>query len=192
MLTRIWISSAIYLSSLVFSFFCLLVLSSYFWASWVFSFSSLKNFKNAFVSVSSIFSEQVRPSSRMVACSASLSISSYLVSSICYTRNISRFFSMSFHLFSLFFGLSIGIVKPAASATLTLLWTFGLIANWVGSISVSHIFLRHPSLVGRFFSHILSCLFFSRSIIFRSFSVSLKEKISSSDGSLNGFSSSSP
>ena len=51
-----------------------------------------------------------------------------------------------------------------------------------GSISVSPIFLRHPSLVGRFFSQILSCLFFSLSSIFLSFSSSLKVKIFSSGG----------
>jgi len=152
----------------------------------------LKNTRNALVSVSSMFSEHVRPSSYIVACSASLSISSYFVSSICCTRNISRFFSMSYHLFSLFLGLSIGIVNPAASATLTFDWTFGLIANWVGSISVSQIFLKHPSRVGLFFSQIFSYLFFSRSITFLSFSVSLNVKMSSSDGNLNGFSSSSP
>ena len=119
LLVRIVISSAMDLNSFVFSFFNLLFLSSSFWASWVFSFSSLKNTRNALVSVSSMFSEHVRPSSYIVACSASLSISSYFVSSICCTRNISRFFSMSYHLFSLFLGLSIGIVNPAASATLT-------------------------------------------------------------------------
>jgi len=137
-------------------------------------------------------SEQWRPSSRSFACSSSLLISLFLVSSICWTKNISRFFSINFQRFSRFLGRSIGTVYPAASATFTFDWRLGLIASYVGSISVSHIFLRHPSLVGRFFSQILSCLFFSRSMIFLSFSVSLKEKISSSLGSLNGFSSSSP
>ena len=160
----------------------------------------LKNVKKALVSVSSIISEQVRPSSLMVACSASLSISSCFVSSIYWTKNISLFFSMSFHLFSLFLGLSMGIVKPAASATLTLLWTLGLIASCVGSISVSQIFLKQPSLVGLFFSQIFNCLFFSLSIIFLSFSVSLNENMRVSQpyptnppfgGSLNGFSPSS-
>jgi len=121
LLTRMAISSTMALCSLVFSFFYLLRLSSSFCASWVFSLSSLKNTKKAFVSVSSIFSEHVRPSSCIVACSANLSISSYFVSSIYCTKNISRFFSMSYQRFSLFFGLSMGIVKPAASATLTLL-----------------------------------------------------------------------
>jgi len=122
-------SSAIPLSSLVFSFLVLLVLSSYLEASYVLSLISLKNFKNALVSDSSIFSEQVRPSSRIVACSANLSISSYLVSSICYTRNISRFLAIRSQRFSLFFGLSIGIVNPAASATPTFDYTLGLIAS---------------------------------------------------------------
>jgi len=174
------------------SFFCLLVSSNSFVAFWVFSLMSLKNLRKDLVSDSSMLFEQVRPSSLMVARSASLSISSYLVSSIYWTWNISLFFSINVQRSSLFLGLSIGMVKPAASATLTLLWTFGLIANYVGSMSVSQIFLRQPSLVGLFFSHILSCLFFSLSITFLSFSVSLKENISSSDGSLNGFSPSSP
>jgi len=65
----------------------------------------------------------------MVACSFNRSISYFLVYSISYNRPISRFFSMNFQRFSLFFGLSMGIVNPAASATLTLLYTFGLIAN---------------------------------------------------------------
>jgi len=70
-----------------------------------------------------------------------------------------------------------GMVNPAASATLTLLYTFGLIASCVGSMSVSQIFLKQPSLVGLFFSHIFNCLFFSLSMIFLSFSVSLNEKM---------------
>ena len=144
------------------------------------------------VSVSSIFSEQVKPSSLIVAISASLSISVYLTSSIYWTRPISRFFSISCQRFSRFLGLSIGIVNPADSATLTLLCTFGLMASWVGSISVSQMRLRQPSRVGQFFSQTLSYLFFSRSIILRSFSVSLNENISSSDGKANGFSWSSP
>jgi len=59
-------------------------------------------------------------------------------------------------------------------------------------MSVSQIFLKHPSLMGLFFSQIFSYLFFSLSIIFLSFSVSLNEKMSSSEGYLNGFSPSSP
>lgn len=180
------------MNSLTFSFFVLRVSSNTFDAFYVCYLILLKKLIKRCVSVSSIFSEQVRPSSLMVAISASLSISVCLTSSIYWTRPISRFFSISYHLFSRFFGLSIGIVKPAASATFTLLYTLGLMASWVGSISVSQIFRRHPSRVGRFFSQTLSCLFFSRSIIFLSFSVSLNEKMSSSDGKANGFSWSSP
>lgn len=127
----------------------------------------------------------------MKAWSSSLWISLYLVSSICYTKNISRFLSINLYLFSLFFGLSIGIVNPAASPTLILFCTLGLIANADGSMSVSPIFLKHPSLVGRFFSQIFNCLFRSLSSIFLSFSSSLNEKIFSSGGILNGLSTSS-
>lgn len=60
-----------------------------------------------------------------------------------------------------------------------------------GSISVSVIFLKQPSLTGRFFSQILSYWFFSLSSSFRSFSSSLNEKIFSSAGILNGLEESS-
>ena len=185
---RIWISSVIFLNSLTLSFLFLRVSSKTLEACWVYYLILLKKLMKRWVSVSNMFSEQVKPSSLIVAISASLSISVCLTSSIYWTRPISRFFSISCHRFSRFLGLSIGIVNPAASATFTLLWTLGLMASWVGSISVSQMRLRQPSRVGRFFSHTFSYLFFSRSIILRSFSVSLNENISSSDGKANGFS----
>ncbi|MFM7858396.1 MAG: hypothetical protein ACKO96_42375, partial [Flammeovirgaceae bacterium] len=61
-------------------------------ASYAFVFMSLKNSKNYFVSSSSILSEQVSPSSLIVAYSANLSISFYFVSSMSLTKPISLFF----------------------------------------------------------------------------------------------------
>jgi hypothetical protein len=121
LLTRICIYSVIPRSSFVFSFFSFLLSSRVFDAFYVLLLISLKNFRNALVSVSSIVSEHVKPSSRIVACSVSRSISSLFVSSIYCTRNISLFFSINFQRFSLFLGRSIGIVNPEASATFTLL-----------------------------------------------------------------------
>ena len=124
LLTRIWIAS---LNSLVFSFLFFLASSRVLNDFWVLSYIPiwLKNVKKALVSINNMVSEQLRPSSPMNTCYVILSISSLSVSSICWTRKN----SISFYLFSLFLGLLMGIVKPAASATLTLLCTFGLIAN---------------------------------------------------------------
>ena len=151
--------SLILRSKLTFSFFSFLRCSYFLVALLVSSLISAKNLRKFWVSFSSIYSEQTRPSWRISLMFASSSIFlSFFSRSIC-TRNISRFFLIRSQRFSLFLGRSTGTLKPAASATLILSVMSGLIARAAGSMSVSHSLRRQPSRDGLFFSQILSFLF---------------------------------
>jgi len=79
-------------------------------------------------------------------------------------------------------------VKLLNSFILTFEVTFELIAMPEGYMSVSVSLRKQPSLIGLFFSHSFSFLFASFSASLRRFSSSLKVKIKSSLGILNGFS----
>jgi len=170
----------------VFSYRSFLENSSCAVALLVSSLMSAKNLRKFWVSFSSIYSEQTRPSCLISLKLAKRSISlSFFSSNIC-TRNISRFFLIRSQRFSRFFGRSTGTLKPAASAMLILSVMSGLIARAAGSMSVSQSFRRQPSRVGLFFSQILSFLLTWRSRSLRVRSSSLKVKMRSSPGSLKG------
>ena len=139
------------------------------------------------MSFSSICSEQTRPSWRISLKLARRSISLSFFSRSIWTRNISRFFLIKSQRFSRFLGRSTGTLKPAFSATLILSVMSGLMARAAGSMSVSQSLRRQPSLVGLFFSQILSFLFVCRSCSFLVRSSSLNVKMRSSPGSTNGF-----
>jgi len=129
-----------------------LAFSNWSLASLAFFLILVKKSMKLWVSFYSNYSEHRRPIWRIFLCSISLAISLSFVSIMCWTRNISRFFWISYHRLSRFFGLSTGMFMPPASDTWILPWTLGLIASADGSISVSQSFRSLPSRRGLFFS----------------------------------------